>query len=88
MHADFLVLYSKNYLCVTMLVHCSGKNLELVEKIIYHDVEKKVIKHFAEKSFSVFNRAPSDKLTVFFANIFYYFLLTFMKSVFCINSKY
>ena len=29
--------------------------------------------HFAEKSFSVFNRAPSHTLKVFFCKIFYYF---------------
>ena len=73
MHPDFLVLYSKHYLYKTTSVHCSGKNLELVRNKFFMDFTKKIIKHFAEKNISFFNRAPSDTQKVFFNKIIYYF---------------
>ena len=68
-------------------MHFSGRNLELVKHKFFIKVEKK-IKHFAEKSFSLFNTAPSDTLKDFFGKIIYYYFSTSMKSVFCINSKF
>ena len=52
------------------------------------DFERKVIKHFAEKSFSVFNRAPLSTLKNFFGKIVYYNVFkTSMKNMFIINSR-
>ena len=36
---------------------------------------KKIIKHFSEKSFSVFKMTPSDTIKVFFDKIIHYFFL-------------
>ena len=88
MHPDFLVLYSKHYLYKTTSVHCSGKNLELVRNKFFMDFTKKIIKHFAEKNISFFNRAPSDTLKKNLNKIIYYFFSIFAKSVFCINSQF
>ena len=38
MHADLLVLYSKNYLIVTTSVHCLGKNIELLKNLFFMDI--------------------------------------------------
>ena len=51
------------------------------------DVAKKIIKHFAEKSFRVFNWTPSDTQFFFFGKIIYYHFSTSMKSVFGIKEK-
>ena len=72
MHADFVVHYSKNYLFVKTSVHCLDKNIEFVKNKFFMDVKKKIIKHVANKSFSVFNRSPSDTQKVFFCNILFF----------------
>ena len=66
MHADFLVLYNKNYIFVTRSVHCLRKNIELVQNDFSWMLQK-MIKHFAKNSFRVFNWTPSDTLKVIFS---------------------
>ena len=86
MHANLFELHSKNYIFATRSVYCLRKNIELVQKLFFLAVEK-IIKHFAEKSFRVFNRTPSDTIKVLFGKIIYYYFSTSMKYVFCINSR-
>ena len=65
MQTDFLALHNKKKcFFVTVSVHCSGKNIVLVE-LNSSWMLKKILKHFAEKSFSVFYGAPSDTLNFF-----------------------
>ena len=52
---------------------------------IFHECDKKIIKHLAKKSFSVFKgakRAPLKTLKLFFDKMFYYFSIEFMKNAF------
>ena len=67
------------------------KNLRGQKKIIFHVCQYKIIKHLAEKSFSVFNgvgRWSNEHTNTFFGQLFYLFLLTCMKNVFSIISRF
>ena len=55
------------------------------------NVEKKNLKHFAEKSFSVFKGAPFksfEHTKTFFGKMFLIFFSTFIKNAFGTNSRF
>ena len=58
-------------------------------KSIFHECDKKIIKHFANQSFSVFKGAIFgifEHTKTFFGKMFYNFFVTFMKNAFATNS--
>ena len=66
------------------------KNLEMMTNVFFINVKKKIIKHFAEKSFNVFGGAhgrPLNTLELFWQNVLFFFL-TLMKNAFAIRSRF
>ena len=61
-------------------------------KYIFHNGEQKLIKRFAEKSFSVFGGAhgrPLKTQKLFFGKkVLFFFLFTLMKNTFAIISRF
>ena len=54
-------------------------------KSIFDECDKKIIKHFAKKSFRVLKNAKNITFKhpkPFFGKMFYYFLITFFKNAF------
>ena len=71
--------------------HCAGiskyalKNQEMVANAFFMNAIKKIIKHFAKKSFSVFKNAKNstfEHTKTLVGKMFYYFFVTFMKNAF------
>ena len=61
------------------------KNTRNGWKSIFNECDIKIIKHFAEKSFSVFKDAISgifEHTKTFIGKMFHYFYVTFMKNAF------
>ena len=54
-------------------------------KSIFHEYDKKIIKHFTKKNVSVFKNAKNsifEHTNIFFGKMFYYFFIVFMKNGF------
>ena len=84
----FLNIYQK--LFWTNSIFFANNALILFQKYNFYCKAPKKFHAFLilpKKSFSVFNRAPSHTLKVFFSKIFYFFFSMSITSVFYINSK-
>ena len=72
-----IMLFNEKSRCFPLLAHFREEKNTKGRKFILHEFKKKIIKHFAEKSSSVFNRnLQTQKKT---GKMFYnFFLPTFM----------